>query len=238
MTTEQRGFVTYDELAGPNLDPVLWKSVIFPLPTGGEHAAQDPNAEVAVGEGEVRVTIPRFSVSSDTFQPVDSAKWVVFGTREFDLPANRPATFAADFAVKNIDGDPSDFRQGMAAFQLGDLKHTFSVISTSTRVFAMHEHLAASEDRFVHVTESPYEDFDDDFTRFRTAEVTVDRASSTVVWRVDGHQVYKVNGAVIPERMILGLGIWTQLPIRDGRSQSLRGQGLEARWRQIQVSGV
>jgi hypothetical protein len=29
----------------------------------------------------------------------------------------------------------------------------------------------------------------------------------------------------------IGFGIWTMLPIRDGRSRSLNGQGLQARWR-------
>jgi hypothetical protein len=32
----------------------------------------DPNAELTVGEGEVRVTISRFSLSHDTFQSADS----------------------------------------------------------------------------------------------------------------------------------------------------------------------
>ena len=32
---------------------------------------------MAVGEGEVRVTIPRFSLSDDAFQPADSAKYLM-----------------------------------------------------------------------------------------------------------------------------------------------------------------
>src|SRR4029450_5631686 len=69
------GFVTYDELRGPDLDAARWSPARLPLPPGGEHIPLDPNAELAVGEGEVRVTIPRFSLSSDTFQPADSAKY-------------------------------------------------------------------------------------------------------------------------------------------------------------------
>ena len=38
---------------------------------------------------------------------------------------------------------------------------------------------------FYHVVESPYEEFDDDFTRPRACEVTLDRGSSTATWRVD-----------------------------------------------------
>ena len=75
------GFVTYDELGGPDLDAALWSPARLPLPTGGEHIPLDPNAELAVGEGEVRVTIPRFSLSHDKFQAADSPKYLAFSTR-------------------------------------------------------------------------------------------------------------------------------------------------------------
>ena len=76
------GFVTYDELRGPDLDAARWSPARLPLATGGEHIPLDPNAELAVGEGEVRVTIPRFSLSHDRFQSADSAKYLTFSTRQ------------------------------------------------------------------------------------------------------------------------------------------------------------
>jgi hypothetical protein len=238
-------YLTYDELEGPDLDAARWAPMRLPLPTGGEHIPLDPNAELAVGDGEVRVTIPRFSLSHDTIQSVDSLKYVVMSTHEFGLPPDGPATFAADLAVKNVGGDPSDFRRGLAAFQVADLevsKRVFSVTGTSTRVFAMHEHLplggGGPGELFIHVVESPYEDFDDDFTRLRECEITLDRSRSTAVWRVDGRTVYDAHGILIPERARIGLGIYTQVPIRDGRSRSLDGQGMDARWRRFRVRGV
>jgi hypothetical protein len=244
MTQETRapvaagdGFVTYDELTGPDLDPGRWVPARLPLPTGGEHLALDPNAELAVGEGEVRVTIPRFSLAH-------SAKYLVFSTSRFELPPDRPATFAVDMAVENIGGEPADYRRGMAAFAVFDLpvsKRVFSAVGTSTRVFAMHEQVGAfgggAGEPFFHVVESPYEDFDDDFTRLRTCEITLDRISSTAEWRVDGRKVYDAH-TFIPERAQIGFGIWTMLPDRDGRSRSLDGQGLDARWRRFRVRGV
>jgi hypothetical protein len=86
------------------------------------------------------------------------------------------------------------------------------------------------------VAESPYADFDDDFTRLRECVITLDRGASTAAWTVDGQAIYKAR-TLIPERVQIGLGIWTMLPIRDGRSQSLEGQGLEARWRRFRVPG-
>ena len=239
------GFVTYDELKGPDLDAARWSPARLPLPTGGEHIALDPGAELAVGEGEVRVTIPCFSLSHNRFQAADSAKYLIFSTRRFELPPDRPATFAVDLAVENIGGDPADFRRGMAAFHVFDLdvsKRVFAVVGTSTRVLAMHEHLplggGGPGEPFIHVVESPYEDFDDDFTRLRAGEITLDRSRSAAAWRVDGRTVYEAHGTLIPERARIGFGIWTMLPIRDGRSRSLDGQGMNARWRRFRVRGV
>jgi hypothetical protein len=235
-TQARDGFVTYDELGGPQLDAAHWSPARLPLPTGGEHIALDPNAEVAVGGGEVRVTIPRFSLAH-------SAKYLIVSTRMFELPPDRPATFAVDLAVENIGGEPADYRRGMAAFHVFDpvvSKRVFAVVGTATRVFAMHEQVAPAQggagELFYHMVESPYEDFDDDFTRLRASEVTLDRSSSTAVWHVDGHKVYEAH-TYIPERAVIGFGIWTMLPDRDGRSRSLDGQGLDARWRAFRVRG-
>jgi hypothetical protein len=237
------GFVTYDELGGPALDPARWSPARLPLPTGGDHLPQDPAAQVTVGGGELRVAIPRFSLSHDTFQPADSAKYLLFSTRRFELPADRPVTFAADCAVENIGGSPEDYRRAMAAFHVFDFevsKRVFAVCGTSTRVLALHEQLGAwgAGEPFYHVVESPYEDFDDDFTRLRACEITLDRGSSAATWRVDGQTVYRAHGTFIPDRVRIGIGIWTQLPIRDGRSRSLDGQGMNARWRRFRMDGV
>jgi hypothetical protein len=237
------GFVTYDELSGPGLDPARWSPARLPLPAGGEHIPLDPNAELTVAEGEVRVSIPRFSLSHDTFQPADSPKYLIFSTRPFELPPGRPATFAVDLAVENIGGNPEDFRRGLAAFHVFDFeasKRVFAVCGTSTRVLALHEQLGSwgADEPFYHVVESPYEDFDDDFTRLRACEVTLDRSESTAAWRVDGHKVYETLGTFIPDRVRIGFGIWTMLPIRNGRGRSLDGQGMTARWRRFRVRGV
>ncbi|XVQ06523.1 DUF6081 family protein [Spirillospora sp. CA-255316] len=248
MTTERQpaaddGFVMYDELKGPDLDAARWTPARLPLPAGGEHIPLDPGAELVVGEGEVRVTVPRFSISHDTFQPADSAKYLMFSTGEFELPADGPATFAADLAIDNIGGEPGDYRRGMAAFHAFDFevsKRVFAACGTSTRVLALHEQLGSwgAAEPFYHVVESPYEDFDDDFTGFRACEITLDRGGSTAIWRVDGRKVYEVHGSLIPERVRIGFGIWTMLPIGDGGSRSLAGQGMSARWRRFRVRGV
>ena len=249
MTTETRaaardGFVTYDELGGPELDPARWSPARLPLPTGREHIPLDPDAELAVGEGEARVTIPRFSLSHHAFQAADSPKYLIFSTRQFELSPDQPATFAVDLAVENIGGEPADYRRGMAAFHVADpvSMRVFAVCGTSTRVFALHEQVdlggGGASEPFYHVVESPYEDFDDDFTRLRVCEITLDRSRSTAAWLVDGRTVYQAHGTLIPARALIAFGIWTMLPIRDGHSRSLDGQGINARWHRFRARGV
>jgi hypothetical protein len=51
-------------------------------------------------------------------------------------------------------------------------------------------------------------------------------------------QSKETHGTFIPERVRIGFGIWTMLPIRDGRSLSINGQGMTARWRRFRVRGV
>ena len=231
------GFARYDDFSGPDLHAARWAPVRLPLPTGGEHTPLDPNAQLAVDAGEVRVMISRFSLSHDTFQSADSVKYLTLSTREFELPPDRPETFAADMAVENIGGEPADYRRAMAAFHVFDFevtKRVFAVCGTSTRALALHEQLGlgggGAGEPFYHVVESPYEDFDDDFTRMRACEVTLDRSTSTATWSVDGQKIYEATGTLIPERVQISVGIWTMLPIRNGRSQSNAGQGLSARW--------
>ena len=244
MATYARGgFVTYDELKGPDLDPARWRPARLPLPTGGDHLPLDPNAELTVGQGEVRVTIPRFSLAHDRFQAADSAKYLISSAGHFELPPDRPASFAVDLAITNLGGDPGDYRRAMAAFQVFDLEvsqRVLSVCGTATRVLALDEQLGpwGATEPFIYMVKSPYADFDDDFTRLRACQLTLDRSSSTAAWHVDGHRIYQTHGTLIPERVAIGFGIWTMLPIRDGRSRSLDGQGMTARWHRFRVQGV
>src|SRR5262249_14851029 len=114
-------FVTYDELSSPDLDSAFWTRARLPLPTG-EHIPLDPNAALAVGEGEMRVTIPRFSLAHAQFQAADSPKSLVFSTQEFDVPPDRPAVFAVDMTVDNIGGAPRDYRLRMGALPVFELR--------------------------------------------------------------------------------------------------------------------
>ncbi|WP_160174438.1 DUF6081 family protein [Archangium violaceum] len=44
------------------------------------------------------------------------------------------------------------------------------------------------------------------------------------------------EGTAIPERVQLGFGLFTLHPIHEGRSRSLKGQGLKASWGRFEIS--
>lgn len=244
MTALRYGWQTYDDFAGPALDHDRWTPAQLPMPNGDMHEPLDPNAALTVADGELRVRIPRFTLSHNTFQPADNVKYLAFSTLQFELPDDGPAMFGVDLAVRNVDGDPSDVRSAMAAFNVVDpdsSARVFDVCGTSTRVFAMHEQLpgkTAAAAPFAHAVEAPFVDFDDDFTRFRTCEITLDKHRSSAEWRVDDQLVYAAHGTFIPDRVRVGFGIFTMIPVRDGASRCLRGQGLDARWRGFRIRRV
>jgi hypothetical protein len=79
------------------------------------------------------------------------------------------------------------------AFDFEESKRVFAVCGTSTRVLALHEQVGAwgAAEPFYHVVESPYEDFDDDFTRLPAREITLDRGSTTAAWRLGAQRAQR-----------------------------------------------
>jgi len=222
-----------DSFEGPDLDLDLWTRGTPPLPDGGM-APLEPDAQVAVGEGALTVDIPRFTLSDDSFQPADNVKFLFF-SEPVELTEAGPVTFAVDIKVRNHGGDPSDVRLGMAALNVTDLRGglVFDICGTESRLVAIHEGLAflrGPEGAFTHTVMEPFARVGD-LREFRTCEITLDRGAGTAVWTVDGERIYRVDHAEIPASVSLGFGIFTLMPIEDGVSRCLRGQGLEASWR-------
>jgi hypothetical protein len=230
-------WVVYDELSGPGLDEGRWAPERVPLPGGGIHIPLDRDADVQVGDGAVRVNIPEFSLSHDRSQAADNIKYLMFSTETIELPAEGPAVFGVDLAVRNIAGDPADVRAGMASLNVVDLQGSgcvFDICATEERVFALHERMvfgATPGYEFSHLVESPFQPFGVRPGQAFTCEITLDRGRSLAVWQVNGRPVYQVAGVRIPERVRVGFGIFTLVSIADGQSHCLRGQGLDATWR-------
>jgi hypothetical protein len=239
-STTRDDFHAYDELRGPYLDAAQWSTARLPLPTG-EHVPLDPNAALVVGDGELRVTIPRFSLSHDTFQAADSPKYLVFSRagsicrrpapRRRRRPRGRERRRGPRGLPPGHGGVPC-VRPRRKPARFRRLPHRHPRVRApraagvgrwrSGRAVLLRGRIAVRGLR----------------RRLHPCEITLDRSTSTATWRVDGRTVYEAPGTVIPERARIGVGIWTMLPIRGGRSRSLAGQGMSARWRGLRVRGV
>ena len=184
MPTPTDGFELYDDLNGPDLT----------LRAGARHACRSrratctsrwtPTRELAVGEGEVRVTIPRFSLAHDRFQAVDSAKHLTVSTRRVRAAARRARDVRRRPGGREHRRRPGGLppRDGRLP-RLRPRRDPARVRRRRHLDPRVRDARAAGPGRrtaaFYHVIESPYADFDDDFTRLRTCEITLDRSRST-----------------------------------------------------------
>jgi hypothetical protein len=233
--SDSRDWTVYDSFEGPDLDPDLWTGGCPPLPDGGL-APLEPNAQVSVGRGAVTVSIPRFTLSHDSFQSADNVKFLYF-SEPIELPDDGAVSFAVDLEVRNHGGDPADVRLGMATLNVVDLSGglVFDICGTESRLFAIHEGLAflrGPERAFTHTVMEPFARVSD-LREFRTCEITLDRGAGSASWTVDGERIYRLENTEIPPSVALGFGIFTIMPIEAGTSRCLRGQGLTATWRSL-----
>jgi hypothetical protein len=68
-----------------------------------------------------------------------------------------------------------------------------------------------------------------------TAAISFDTVAKTVTWLADGEAITQVHAGQLPTEIQLGLGLFTLWPIADGRSRSLRGQGIAASWSDLRT---
>jgi hypothetical protein len=114
----------------------------------------------------------------------------------------------------------------------------FDACATSDTVFSIYERLPMPgvEQPFTYVVEHPLSGIVAAPGLSHTHTVTLDAGRGTAEWRVDGTLVHHVNGVEIPAQVNIGVGLFTLHPIVDGKSTSLRGQGMSASFGPISVT--
>lgn len=227
-------WTTYDDFAGPELDPTRWEPLDL-----GSGPRLEPQARTTVGDGVLTLDVPEFLNADADSQMLDNSKHLVFATQPFALPADGVARFAVDLRADVGDGS-GDYRHGFASFNLADrtggTHMVFNVLSTGARLFAEHEVLPVpgQADPFTRVVEDPFF-FARSGTRadagFRHCEIAIDRARREVVWKVDDRVLHVASGLDgLPEQVSMAFGMLTLLPIGEGEGSS-HGQGGRASWR-------
>ncbi|MEO3826410.1 DUF6081 family protein [Actinomadura sp. B10D3] len=234
--------VLYDELLGPGLDAARWEVLQFPLDDGGIWRLEEPEAKITVGGGTAEIRVDRYQRSHDTVQIFDNPKHLVATVDEFPVPRAGESVFSVQMAGHAIGGNPDDYRDAFFAFNVFDMRTAtiFDHLVTGTRALVVHERLLVPgvvdpADAFTWLVEAPLSVGEIDTSRFHEYAVVLDPGARRVRWQVDGRLAHEARDVDVPESVRIGFGLFTLHQLRDGRSVSLRGQGMSGCWRELRV---
>jgi hypothetical protein len=235
--TTTTGITGYDAFDGPHLDSARWEPLRVPTPDGTQWVFEEPEARVSVGGGIAEMAVPRFTRSNDELQSPDNAKHFLISTSAIVTPERGAIEFTADMAAEKLNGSADDYRDGFATFNVFDMQSgmVFDVVSSGSRVSAIYERMAvpgvAAHETFTYVVDAPLCGLSTEPGRFHRHAITLDVETGAVRFVVDGVTIFTVPSIpVVPTQLRLGMGLMTLSPITDGRSTSLRGQGMKGRW--------
>lgn len=237
----QPDVIRYDDFAGPELNPDRWTYLEYPMPEGPPWRCQEPGAKQRISDGTLTVEVDRFEQAHDQVQIIDNPKHLLLSTQAFAVPETGVTTFSVDMAASNINGDPHDYRDGVAAFNVLDLANgwVFDVAASSNHVYAIYEMLpvpGAAAEPFTYMVNQPFAPIPVGAGKTHVCNVVLDAERSFVTWTVDGARVFQASGVAVPREVRIGLGMFTLHPIQDGSSTSLRGQGMAASWSNLSVA--
>lgn len=230
----------YDAFVEPELDTSRWAFLEYPMPDGSSWRCAEPHARVEIADGTLSVRVEKFELSHDQVQIIDNPKFLILSTESFPLPPESAVTFSVQMSAVGLAGERHDFRDGVAAFNVLDMQtgFVFDVAANSDHVWAIHEMLpvpTAAAPPFTNMIENPFIPVKPSAGAPMLCQVTIDTAQSTVTWLVGGHVITSARPDRLPSQVQLGVGLFTLHPLADGRSQSLRGQGMRATWSQVAV---
>lgn len=233
----------YDDFASPEPDYSRWYFLEYPPGDDGvSWRCEEPGARTRVGDGTFDIHIERFERAHDQVAIMDNPKHLLLSTRAFALPASGPATFTMELAVTNINAATRDYRDGFASMNVLDMRSgwVFDACTTGDSLFSIYERLPMPgvANPFTYVIEAPLSGVATKQGQSHAHSVTLDAGRGLAQWHVDGTLVYQVHGVEIPTQVNIGFGIFTLHPLHDGRSTSLRGQGLSASFGPVSVSGT
>lgn len=240
MTTlETTPATPYDSFDGPDVDPGRWFYLEFPLGDGQTYPAHEPSAQLATGDGGLRVSIERFE-RSHVGQPLDNSKFLLLSTQDFELPEAGAVRFSAKLAGQARNATPYDYRDGFAALVVVDMASgwVYDIATNGDTVLAIHERLPMPgvENPFTRMVTDPLSGVTPTPGKLHDCAITIDTGATTVRWEVDGVVIHEAVVSELPASLKVGMGIFTLHPVTDGASTSLRGQGLVGEWRDISIS--
>lgn len=224
------------------LDNGAWQVLELELPGFGTARFEERAAELSADHGYIRLHVESFERSDGRLQLLDNPKHLMVSTASFDVPENASVSFSVEMAAANINGNPDDYRDGFAAFNVMDLETAWvwDHAITSTRAWAVHERLqipgvVSVEDSLYRVVEDVYHMPAIVGSEFHEFRIELDSREACSRWYVDGRQTYQAASPALPAKVRIGFGLVTLRQIRNGRSESAHGQGMTATFRNFRV---
>ncbi|WP_329013096.1 DUF6081 family protein [Streptomyces sp. NBC_00690] len=236
-----RAIDAYDDFQQPELDPQRWAIQTNPLAEGGFWTLEEPTAKTTIDGGTLQLRVEKYERFHDTLQICDNPKHLVASTSAFQVAAQGETVFSVEMAVENIGGNPDDFRDAFASFNLIDYETAmiFDHAATSRRTYAIHERLRLPgfdpASAFTWFVEAPLSGLTIDPTEFHEYAIVFDREAGQASWYIDDRLTYEARDIEVPPTLRVGMGLFTLHPLHDGRSVSLRGQGMAGQWRNLRV---
>jgi len=222
------------------LNSNLWQVAGIPLGNGRFWRYEDKNAVLDIGDDGVTIDIPRFSLSHDQVQIFDNPKYLVLTKSAFPPNERGVVAFSCRMKAEIKGGDPQDYRDGFAAFNVLDFNSAmvFDIISNGHRRWVIYERLlvpgmTTPEQAFTEVIPieqplGPNDEFE--------CTIVYDRLRNSAKYYIDETLVHTANDVPVAiETLQTGFGLITLHPIANGKSTSCRGQGATGHWREFKV---
>ncbi len=233
--------MVYDDFTTPQLDSGKWTNFAFPPDDAGDvWVLKEPDAQITSGSGRLDVRIEKFTRFHDVIGTHDNPKNLLVSTEMLPISKEGKTRFKGSMGVTGIGVSPRDYRDAFATIQLIDFAGgwVFDAGASDDMVFSLYERLRLdpSWDTFTAVVEDPNTGIVARSGLTHEYEIIFDPARERVEWLIDGLRVFFVDAAPIPDQVIIGLGAFTFHPIENGKSTSIRGQGISVSYGPISVS--
>jgi hypothetical protein len=230
----------YDDFITPQLNQSKWTIAAFPLGDGNFWRWEEPSPDIKTGNGMLELTVNPYTKFHNEVQIFDNPKHLYLGTQSFPVPDNGSITFSCQMGAVTHNGDPDDFRDGFASFNVLDFQTAmvFDFIATSSKIGVIYERLlipgiTTQKEAFTEIIEVAK----NEPAKLSHCQIRYSAQANQVDYLFGGKTVYSVKDLPAgPQNLSMGFGLITLRPIHMGKSTSCRGQGGTGLWSNISTS--
>jgi len=241
LKTTQLGPI-FETFTSPTLNPSKWTIASFPSGDGNLWRWEEPGAKIKTGDGRLEITVNPYTRFHDQIQIFDNPKHLILGTQCFAVPEKGTISFSCRMAAKTHNGNPDDFKDGFASFNVLDFASglVFDFIATSAKIGIIYERLllpglTTPREAFTEIVEAgPNEP-----GQLSACRIDYNSEKNRVdYWFNGGKVVSRWDLPAKPRNLFMGMGLITLRMIENGKSTSLKGQGGTGLWSEIRVTTI